>query len=66
MKPFMIAILINPLLALVFLTAPVFAALWLWRRMPDGRIKRLLFRSYGKDSGPWVSGRAIRSVSTRK
>lgn len=28
---------------------------WLWKVIPDGRVKRLLFRSYyGTDTGPWA------------
>ena len=70
MKPFLIALLINPFIALVFLTLPVLAALWLWQKMPDGRVKRLLFKSYGQDSGPWarrrITVREVRSSATRK
>lgn len=29
---------------------------WLWRVLPDGKVKRLLFRSYwGADPGPWAN-----------
>lgn len=66
MKAYLLALLLNPILALVFLTTPVVIALWLWRWMPDGRLKRFLFTSYGKDSGPWVTARReARSVVRR-
>ena len=29
---------------------------WLWKVLPDGRVRRTLFRSYlGTDTGPWAN-----------
>jgi hypothetical protein len=31
------------------------AIFWLWRFLPDGKLKRALFQSYwGEDAGPWA------------
>lgn len=54
MKGLLIALLLNPLLALLWLSGPVVLALLIWRYMPDSKLKRILFTSWGQDSGPWM------------
>lgn len=53
MKGFFLALLLEPLAALAFLGAPVVIALLVWRYLPDSKFKRLLFKSWGHDRGPW-------------
>jgi hypothetical protein len=54
MKGLLIAMLTGPLIYVAFCFL-VYVPVWLmWKRLPDGRIKRLLFRSYGEDHGPWA------------
>lgn len=50
-----LSLLLKPFLALAFLSAPVLIAYVIWRKMPDGKLKQILFRHYGKpDSMPWT------------
>lgn len=60
---FSIALLLKPFMALFFLVLPVALAYLIWRVMPDSKLKRILFKSYGKDRGPWVRGEPKRSRS---
>lgn len=54
MQGFLLSLLLKPLLALAFLGLPYSLACHLWRAVPDGRIRRLLFTSWGEDRGPWM------------
>lgn len=43
----------------------------IWKHLPDGLLKRLLFRSYfGEDTGPWASAEwqrtAVRNKAARR
>lgn len=47
--------LIRPLAAVVFFGL-FYGFIWLvWKYLPESRVKRLLFKSWGEDSGPWVA-----------
>ncbi len=51
---FLLALLLKPVLAALFLAGPYLLAVFVWRKLPDGRVKRLLFTSWGEDRGPWM------------
>lgn len=53
----LLSLLVKPFAALVFLTVPYAIAWHLWRILPDSRVKRFLFKSYGEDHGPWTRKR---------
>lgn len=50
----LIGILLKPVAAILLLPLPYALAFWIWRIIPDGKVKRALFRSYGEDRGPWM------------
>lgn len=50
----LLSLLLKPFIALVVLTGPFALAYFIWKWLPDSRIKRFLFKSYGEDNGPWV------------
>ena len=54
---FLLSLLLKPFYALAFLWMPYAIAWHLWRRMPDSRLKRILFTSWGDDRGPWVKAK---------
>lgn len=56
----LLSLLLKPFLALVILTGPFALAYFIWKRLPDSRIKRFLFKSYGDDNGPWIMERRAR------
>lgn len=66
MKGFLISLLVEPIAALFFLGGPVLLALLIWRYMPDSKIKRLLFKSWGHDRGPWMRQSWQRAKGRRK
>lgn len=51
-KPFVVG------LGLLLIYGFVYAV---WKLLPDGKLKRLLFKSWGRDHGPWVSDRHSRT-----
>ena len=51
---YFIVMLLKPLAAVVFF-ALFYGFIWLvWKYLPESRVKRLLFRSWGEDNGPWA------------
>ncbi|OWB26871.1 hypothetical protein [Xanthomonas oryzae] len=49
------------------LPAIYFCIFMLWNKLPDGRLKKILFRSYfGQDNGPWATAEWQRSTVRRK
>jgi hypothetical protein len=47
--------LLKPLAAVVFFGL-FYGFIWLvWKYLPESRLKRLLFTSWGEDNGPWVA-----------
>lgn len=59
---FLLSLLLKPFYALLFLQWPYAASVWLWRRLPDSRVKCFLFKSYGRDNGPWTRSRPTHTV----
>jgi hypothetical protein len=60
----LLSLLLKPFFALAFLWTP-YALTWhLWRVMPDSRLRRILFTSWGEDRGPWMSSQS-KTISTR-
>lgn len=51
---FAISLLLKPILAVLLLAGPYLLAIALWKWLPDGRVKRTLFTSWGEDRGPWM------------
>ncbi|WP_372362910.1 hypothetical protein ACCQ10_09445 [Xanthomonas sp. NCPPB 1325] len=49
------------------LPAIYFCIFMLWNKLPDGRLKKILFRSYfGQDNGPWATAEWQRPTVRRK
>ena len=59
----LLSLLLKPFLALIFLGGPYALAWWIWHRMPDSKLRRFLFKSWGEDRGPWVSAAREREGS---
>lgn len=51
---YVIAMALKWAFCLAFLCLPYIIACLVWKYMPDSWIKTCLFRSFGKDSGPWM------------
>jgi hypothetical protein len=52
---YFIVMLLKPIAAVVFFGL-FYGFIWLvWKYMPESRVKRLLFKSWGEDNGPWVA-----------
>lgn len=58
----LLSLLLKPFMALVYLTTPYALTYGLWHVLPDSRIKRFLFKSYGDDNfSPWIKAARARS-----
>lgn len=65
MEGLWLSLLLKPFLAVAFLAAPVLIAYLIWRKMPDGKLKRVLFRHYGKpDNMPWTKAQGLSGTET--
>ncbi|WP_157726243.1 hypothetical protein [Xanthomonas citri] len=66
MSDFWVYFLVAVISALA-LPAIYFCIFMLWNKLPDGRLKKILFRSYfGQDNGPWATAEWQRPTVRRK
>lgn len=64
MKGFLLFQALKPFFLLAFLSGPYLLAVLAWQALPDGRLRRVLFRSWGRDSGPWISAPPVQRAET--